>query len=197
MFSWQNFFKKSTFFKFFCIFGISLMSWFGKWFYFSILLNFKSQTSKNQTLETNISFIITFRIIVNIFLCIFQVLEVFKRSQSASLSSVYFFSSSIFLNLPFPPHPCSCTCQYVLGRPLFEPVRPLLTHFDHYLSPIDPFRPNLTHFDPYLSQLDPFWPLFDPFWSLLTPFDHYLSPLDPFWSLFNPFWPYLTHFDHY
>ena len=33
-FSLQNFFKKWTFFKFFCIFRISLMSWLEKWSFF-------------------------------------------------------------------------------------------------------------------------------------------------------------------
>ena len=77
-FSRQNFFKKWTFFKFFCIFEISLMSWFEKWSYFLILKKIWSQTSKNPTFEANRSLVIAFRIIVNIFLCILKVFEVFS-----------------------------------------------------------------------------------------------------------------------
>ena len=77
-FSRQNFFKIWTFFKFFCIFEISLMSWFEKWSYFLILKKIWSQTSKNPTFEANRSLVIACRIIVNIFLCILKVFEVFS-----------------------------------------------------------------------------------------------------------------------
>ena len=39
-FSSQYFYKKWTFFKFFCIFRISLTSWLEKWSYFFNLMNF-------------------------------------------------------------------------------------------------------------------------------------------------------------
>ena len=40
-FSLQKIFKKSTFFKFFCIFRISMTSWLEKWSYFWNLINFQ------------------------------------------------------------------------------------------------------------------------------------------------------------